>query len=153
MENTGKENKKIENKDIKDTKNTEIEEKSESKNENKKVSFDTMVNVGIKKEIAKREYIILPVNIEDMGMVISDNPNNRLIIISRKQVEESDNDLGWQTFGLNLIDENRKRMFMKVVNKYLYYKGEPMTEERLIEHGWSFKDVGEFLLTWCEASD
>ena len=42
---------------------------------------------------------------------------------------------------------------MYIINKYVYYKDHPMTEEMLIEHNWSFKEIGEFLLTWCQISD
>lgn len=120
----------------------------------KKVSFDTMANVGINKTIAGREYTILPVNIEDMGCVIGDNPDNRLMIVTRKQIENPEEEgINWQIFGLNIIEEKRKKIFMKIINKYLYYKARPMTEELIIEHGWSFKDIGEFILTWCDVSD
>ena len=29
----------------------------------------------------------------------------------------------------------------------------PMTEELLVEHNWSFKEIGEFLLAWSQTSD
>ena len=40
-----------------------------------------------------------------------------------------------------------------MTNKYVYYKDIPMTEEMLIEHNWSFKEIGEFLFTWSQISD
>lgn len=121
--------------------------------EGNKVSFDTMANMGITKQIAGREYKILPVNIEDMGYIIGDDPAQRLVILNRKQIENPDDKADWQVFGLNIIDPTRKAIFMKIINKYLYYKDEPMTEERLIEHGWSFREIGEFIITWCQESD
>ena len=125
-----------------------------SNKEEKKVSFDTMANMGKTTQIAGREYTILHVNIEDMGYIIGDDPNQRLILLNKKQLDDpNDSDTNWQVFGLNIVDPNRKSIFMKVIGKYLYYKNEPMTEERLIEHGWSFKEIGQFLITWCQESD
>ena len=98
-----------------------------SNKEEKKVSFDTMANMGKVKQIAGREYTILPVNIEDMGYIIGDDPAQRLVILNRKQIENPDDKADWQVFGLNIIDPTRKAIFMKIINKYLYYKDEPMT--------------------------
>ena len=122
------------------------------KKEDKTVSLDTMTGVGIKKTIAGREYIILPVNIMDMHYVIGENTKDEnLFIVNKKTLEEDDNN--WQIFGINITDEKRRKTFMYIINKYVYYKDHPMTEELLIEHNWSFKEIGEFLLTWCQISD
>ena len=123
------------------------------KKENKAtVSLDTMTGVGINKTIAGREYTILPVNIMDMHYVIGENAKDEnLFIINKKTLEEDNNN--WQLFGINITDEKRRKTFMYIINKYAYYKGHPMTEDLLIEHNWSFKEIGEFLLTWCQISD
>lgn len=122
------------------------------KKEDKTVSLDTMTGVGIKKTIAGREYTILPVNIMDMHYVIGENTKDEnLFIVNKKTLEEDNNN--WQIFGINITDEKRRKTFMYIINKYAYYKGHPMTEDLLIEHNWSFKEIGEFLLTWCQISD
>ena len=80
-----------------------------SNKEEKKVSFDTMANMGRIKQIAGREYKILPVNIEDMGYIIGDDASQRLIILNRKQLDNpEDKDTNWQVFGLNIVDPKRK---------------------------------------------
>ena len=121
--------------------------------ENQKVSIETMSGVGKKKEIAGREYLILPVNIRDMHYIIGED---HLIILNKKELE-SENDVNWQLFGLNIIEEEKKKIFIKVLNKYVYYivndEKIPMTEELLIEHNWSFKEIGEFLFAWAQISD
>ena len=120
--------------------------------ENHKVSLDTMTGVGKTKKIAGREYTILPVNIIDMHYVIGEeNPDENLFILNEKALKEENNN--WQLFGINITNEKRRKTFMYIINKYVYYKGVPMTEELLIEHNWSFKEIGEFLLTWCQISD
>lgn len=122
------------------------------KKENKTVSLDTMTGVGKKKTIAGREYTILPVNIMDMHYVIGeDNKDENLFIVTKKTLEEDNNN--WQLFGINITNEERRKTFMYIVNKYVYYKDHQMTEDLLIEHNWSFKEIGEFLLTWCQISD
>ncbi len=124
--------------------------------DNKKVSLDTMVGIGKKKTIAGREYTILPVNIMDMHYIIGTGEENdeekKLIILDKKSLEK-DEDINWQLFGLNITDKERKKIFLNIINKYVYYKEFPMTEEMLIEHNWSFKEIGEFLFTWAEISD
>jgi hypothetical protein len=127
------------------------------KKEEKKVSLETMTGVGKKKKIAGREYLILPVNIMDMKYIMGDeNPEEKLIILDRKQLEKED-DVNWQLFGLNITDSKRKASFMYIINKYVYYcvndEKIPMTEELLIEHNWSFKEIGDFLFNWCQISD
>lgn len=120
--------------------------------EKKTVSLDTMTGVGKIKKIAGREYTILPVNIMDMHYVIGKNTKDEnLFIVNKKTLEEDNNN--WQIFGINITDEKRRKTFMYIINKYVYYKDHPMTEELLIEHNWSFKEIGEFLLTWCQISD
>ena len=121
--------------------------------EEKKISLDTMLGVGKKKQIAGREYTILPVNICDMHYIMGEeNKEDKLVILDKKSLEKED-EVTWQLFGLNITDENRKKTFMKIINKYVYYKEVPMTEELLIEHNWSFREIGEFLFTWCQVSD
>lgn len=120
--------------------------------EENKVNLDTMIGIGKKKEIAGREYTILPVNICDMHYIMGDNKEESLIILDKKALE-NEQDVNWQLFGLNIIDENRKKSFLKVLNKYVYYKEVPMTEAMLIEHNWSFKEIGEFLFVWSQVSD
>lgn len=80
------------------------------------------------------------------------NTDEKLIILDKKSLE-NENELNWQLFGLNITDEKRKATFLKVMNKYVYYKDVPMTEEMLIEHNWSFKEIGDFLFTWSQISD
>lgn len=125
--------------------------------ENEKISIETMTGVGKKKKIAGREYYILPVNIKDMHYVMgAENSEENLVILSKKTLETED-DVNWQLFGLNITDEKRRKTFMEILNKYVYYlvgdEKIPMTEKLLIEHNWSFKEIGEFLFTWCQVSD
>jgi len=122
-----------------------------------KVSIETMTGVGKKKTIAGREYLILPVNIRDMHYVIgTENNEENLVILDKKKMDNGEND-SWQLFGLNIIDEKRKKTFLYILNKYVYYcvNGEyiPMNEALLVEHNWSFKEIGEFIFTWCQESD
>ena len=121
--------------------------------ENEKISIETMTGVGIKKKIAGREYYILPVNIRDMHYVIGED---HLIILNKKDLEKDD-DVQWQLFGLNIVDEEKKKIFLTILNKYVYYlvgdEKIPMTEKLLIEHNWSFREIGEFIFTWCQVSD
>ena len=124
--------------------------------EKEKISIETMTGVGKKKKIAGREYYIVPVNIRDMHYVIGED---HLIILNKKELEaeNSENDVNWQLFGLNIIDEEKKKIFINILNKYVWYlSGDekiPMNEQLLIEHNWSFKEIGEFLLAWCQISD
>lgn len=120
--------------------------------EKQSVSLDTMTGVGKTKVLAGREYTILPVNIRDMHYIIGENPDEKLVILDKKKME-SDDSLDWQLFGLNIIDEKRKKIFLDVIGKYVFYKEHPMTEKLLIEHNWSFKEIGEFLFAWCQVSD
>lgn len=125
---------------------------NKEKETEKKVSIDTMTGVGKVKTIAGREYTILPVNIMDMHYIIGkENEDENLFIVNKKFLEENDNN--WQLFGVNITDEKRRKTFMYIINKYVYYKGYPMTEDMLIKHNWSFKEIGEFLLVWSQISD
>ena len=118
-----------------------------------KISLDTMIGVGKNKQIAGREYKILPVNICDMHYIMGEsNTEEKLIILDKKALEKED-EVNWQLFGLNIVEPKRKEVFLKVLNKYVYYKDIPMTEEMLIEHNWSFKEIGEFLFVWSQISD
>lgn len=127
------------------------------KNE-EKVSIETMTGVGKRKTLAGREYMILPVNIKDMCYVMGESKDiAKLFIIDRKEIEDEDEDTNWQLFGLNITKPEIKKSFMYIINKYVYYcvgnEKIPMTEELLIEHNWSFKEIGEFLYTWIQVSD
>lgn len=122
-----------------------------------KVSIETMTGVGKRKTIAGREYLILPVNIRDMCYIMGDSEDvSKLVIIDKKKLE-TDDDLSWQLFGLNITNPETKKVFMNIINKYVYYcvgdEKIPMTEELLIEHNWSFKEIGEFLYIWAQVSD
>lgn len=121
--------------------------------EEQKISIDTMAGVGKKKVIAGREYTILPVNICDMHYIMGEeNKEENLIILNKKELEKEE-DVTWQLFGLNITDAKRKETFLKVLNKYVYYKDRPMTESMLIEHNWSFREIGDFLFAWAQISD
>ena len=128
------------------------------KNEEKTVSLDTMTGAGKKMELAGREYIVLPVNICDMHYVIGtgseedDETEEKLFILNKKNLENEE-DINWQLFGLNVTDPKKKEIFLKIINKYVFYKDHPMTEELLIEHNWSFKEIGKFLYKWVQISD
>lgn len=121
-----------------------------------KISLETMTGVGKKKKLAGREYYILPVNIKDMHYIMGDEDSTKLVIIDKKKME-TDDDLSWQLFGLNITNPEIKKVFIYIINKYVYYcvgdEKIPMTEELLIEHNWSFKEIGEFLYTWVQVSD
>ncbi len=121
-----------------------------------KISIETMTGVGKKKKLAGREYYILPVNIKDMHYIMGDESSTKLVIIDKNKIE-TDEDLSWQLFGLNITNPEIKKVFLYIVNKYVYYcvgdEKIPMTEELLIEHNWSFKEIGEFLYTWVQVSD
>jgi hypothetical protein len=122
--------------------------------EDRKVSIDTMTGAGKTIELVGREYVILPVNIEDMKYIIGDdNPDEKLIILDKKKFDEGKEGIDWQLFGINLVDPKRRKTFLYIINKYVFYKGVPMTEELLIEHNWSFKEIGKFLFEWCQVSD
>ena len=121
--------------------------------EENKVNLDTMIGIGKKKEIAGREYTILPVNICDMHYIMGENNKDENLIILDKKTLETEEEVNWQLFGLNIIDEKRKKTFLKIINKYVFYKDVAMTEQMLIEHNWSFKEIGEFLFVWSQISD
>lgn len=128
-------------------------------------NLDTMAGIAKKKTIAGREYEILPVTIEDMHYILGTDEDlkadveNRtnykksttIYIVSKADIEANVD--AWQLFGFNIVDENRKKIFMDILHRYVSYKGHPMTEKLLIEHNWSFKEIGEFLFTWCQISD
>lgn len=122
---------------------------------NEKISIETMSGVGKKKQIAGREYLILPVNVRDMHLIIGEG-EDRIIILEKKPNGE-DEEVNWQLFGLNIVDEQKRKTFMYVISKYVYYcvndEKIPMNEEMLIEHNWSFKEIGEFLFAWSQISD
>lgn len=121
-----------------------------------KISLETMTGVGKKKKLAGREYYILPVNIRDMHYIMGEDDSTKLVIIDKKKLE-TDDELSWQLFGLNITNPEIKKVFLYIINKYVYYcvgdERIPMTEELLVEHNWSFKEIGEFLYTWVQVSD
>lgn len=120
--------------------------------ENKKISIETMTGAGKEIELVGRTYTILPVTIKDMKYIIGeDDKDENLIITNKKATEEED--FNWQIFGINITDEKRKKTFLHIISNYVFYKGYPMTEELLIEHNWSFKEIGQFLLKWSQVSD
>lgn len=125
--------------------------------EKKKYNLETMAGIGKDFNVAGRKYKILPVNISDMIYIIGTGNEEveknvtRLVILTKEELEKNNNN--WQLFGLNITDPKRKEIFLKIINKYVYYLDEPMTEELLIEHNWSFKEIGEFLLKWSQISD
>ena len=60
--------------------------------EENKISLDTMIGMGKKKEIAGREYTILPVNICDMHYIMGENnkdEHNYLYFISNIKTQET----------------------------------------------------------------
>lgn len=114
------------------------------------VSLDTMTYVGKKVTIAGREYEVAPVNIRDMHYIIGED-DNRLLILDKDKVESGE--ISWQVFGINVVDEEKKKVFFKMLNKYVKYNDKPMTEELVVEHNWSFKEIGEFLFAWCQISE
>lgn len=122
-----------------------------------KITIETMTGMGKRKTLAGREYLILPVNIKDMCYVMGESEDTPKLFIIDKKSMEKDEKLNWQLFGLNITDPNIKKIFMYIVNKYVYYcvgdEKIPMTEELLIEHNWSFKEIGEFLYSWVQISD
>lgn len=123
-------------------------DKTEKKvNNERKYNIDTMAGVGKKTQIAGREYEILPVNIEDMNCVIGENPDERLIIPLKESLDNGE--LSYMVFGQNVMGA-RKQIFLKILNKYVFYKEKPMTEELLLEHNWSFKEIAKFLYFWIE---
>ena len=122
-------------------------EKTEKKENNREYNIDTMTGVGKKLQLAGREYEVLPVNIEDMHYIIGDNAEERLYIANKEDVEAGKT--SFSIFGFNVQGE-RKNIFMKIINKYVFYKEKPMTEKLLIEHNWSFKEIAHFLWFWIQ---
>lgn len=97
--------------------------------EENKINLDTMIGVGKKKQIAGREYTILPVNICDMHYIMGEeNEDEKLIILDKKALEKEE-EVNWQLFGLNITNPKRKATFLKILNKYVYYKDIPMTKQ------------------------
>lgn len=115
--------------------------------EKKEYNIDTMTGVGKKMTLAGREYEILPVNIEDMHYIIGENEAERLLIPTQKSLEAGE--VLWSVFGYN-VQGNLKPIFLKIIGKYVFYKEKPMTEKMLIEHNWSFKEIGRFLSFWVQ---
>lgn len=115
--------------------------------EKKVYDIDTMTGAGKKLNLVGREYEVLPIKIEDMNYILSENSEERVIIPDKKSIENGE--LTWSTFGLNVVGE-RKKMFMKIINKYVFYKEKPMTEQLLNEHNWSFREIGAFLYFWVQ---
>ena len=115
--------------------------------ENKTYNLETMAGVGKTLKLAGREYEVLPVNIEDMHYILGENPDERIHILTKESVEKGE--VSYMTFGLNLQGKTRE-IFLKIINKYVYYLKQPMTEKLLIEHNWSFKEIAHFLWFWVQ---
>ena len=115
--------------------------------EKKVYNLDTMVGAGKKITLVGREYEVLPIKIEDMNCIFSENEKERIIIPDKKAIETGE--ISWSMFGLNVTGE-KKDLFIKIINKYVFYKEKPMTEELLNEHNWSFKEIGTFLYYWIQ---
>ena len=109
--------------------------------------IETMIGAAKKINLVGREYEILPVKIEDMHYIIGENTEERLIIPDKDAIERKE--MTWTAFGLN-VEGKRKEIFMKMINKYVFYKEHPMTENLLNEHNWSFKEIGTFLYYWIQ---
>ena len=111
-------------------------------------NLETMAGIGKKIKLAGREYEVLPVNIADMHYVFGEEENKaRLHIFDKKSVE--DGEIPYSYFATNLEGKS-KSVFLEMVNKYVYYLGKPMTEDLLIEHNWSFKEIAHFLWFWIQ---
>ena len=115
--------------------------------ENKIYNLETMSGIGKVKKIAGREYKILPVNIEDMHHIIGEDAEQRLYIASKEDIEKKEVDI--KVFGHNVIGP-KKEIFLKILKKYVYYLDKPMTENLLVEHNWSFKEIAEFMWFWIQ---
>lgn len=115
--------------------------------EDKTYNLETMAGIGKEKKIAGRTYKILPVNIEDMHYILGENDDERLFIVTQKNIENKEVDI--KVFGYNVLEPKRK-IFLEIINKYVYYLDKPMTEELLIEHNWSFKEIAEFIWFWTQ---
>lgn len=109
--------------------------------------IDTMTGAAKKIILVGREYEVLPVKIEDMKYFIGSNENEHLFIPDKKTIDSGESQ--WYMFGLNL-EEPRKTILIKMINKYVFYKEKPMTEELLNKHNWSFKEIGTFLYYWTQ---
>ena len=110
-----------------------------------KVSLDTMACVGKKKNIAGKEYRMCPVTIEDMHYIFGDG-DDKLFIPEKKAVDNKE--VPYQVFGYNIVNESKKATLMKILKKYVTYNDTPVTEQMIIEHGWTFKDIADFLYFW-----
>lgn len=109
-------------------------------------NLDTMVGAAKKMTLVGKEYEVLPIKIEDMHYIIEDT-EERFIIPDKKELESGNTP--WSVFGLNVIGK-RKDLFMKMINKYVFYKEHPMNEKLLNEHNWSFREIGTFLYFWLQ---
>lgn len=110
-----------------------------------KISLDTMACVGKKKILAGKEYTICPITIEDMHYIFG-NGEDKLFIPDKNTFDKKE--VSIQIFGYNIIEEKKKQTFMKILKKYVMYNDTPVTEQMIIEHGWSFKDIADFLYFW-----
>lgn len=121
------------------------------KEKTKEYNIDTMVGIGKKITLAGREYEVLPVNIEDMHYIIGEDNEERIVLMDKEELKKDESK--WVMFGYNVMGK-RKEIFMEIINKYVFYKKQPMTEDLLIEHNWSFREIGEFIFYWTqEVSD
>ena len=121
-----------------------------SKNEEKEkkvITLDTMLKMGKKGNIANREYVVCPINIEDMPIFI----NGELFVPDKDKLEKGE--IRNEFFGINIVDEQKSKTFFYVVEKYARYENQPVTRDMIIEHNWSFSDIKKFLYTWLEISE
>lgn len=112
-----------------------------------KHTLETMTGMGKKINLAGREYLILPINIVDIPYIMGDQSEVRLIILDKKDLEEDPTK--YLLYGHNVIGD-RKALFIRMINKYVYYLDKPMTEDMLVEHNWSIKEIQKFLEVWIQ---
>ena len=122
-------------------------ERKMSKEGKRIYDIETMTAAGKKIIIAGREYEVLPVKIEDMHYILDADSENNLFIPDKKLLESGE--YPWYIIGNN-IQGKRKETFIKIINKYVFYKEHPMTEELLNEHNWSLKDIAKFIYFWVQ---
>lgn len=109
--------------------------------------IETMTAAGKKIIIAGREYEVLPIKIEDMHYVMDSSEEENIFIPDKKLLDNGE--YPWYILGEN-VKGKRKETFMKIINKYVFYKEHPMTEKLLNEHNWSFRDIGKFIYFWIQ---
>ena len=115
------------------------------KNETK-IGLDTMLGVGKKKKIAGREYYILPVCIKDMIYVIGNGIENdetkTLVIVDKESLNQEE--VKWQLFGLNIVDEERKKI-IKLAREKVEMLVEQMAEQWGVTEELKMQDQMEWV--------